>query len=64
MSDNDNRPQWRPFTEYLLRFGERNRRENKNDNITLDPDAEAKEEAYWPGREKWHAEQQQFKKAA
>jgi hypothetical protein len=62
----DNRPRWRPFSEYLERFGERNRakRENEGDNVTFVSDEDAKEEAYWRDRERWHQEQQQFKKAA
>jgi hypothetical protein len=54
------------YAAYLDELIERNRakREEGGSDTTSFSDAEAKEEAYWRERERWHAEQQKFKDAA
>lgn len=49
MSD-DNRPSWRPFSEYIERWGERRRAEGHEL-------PEVHDQKYWDDRAKWHREQ-------
>jgi hypothetical protein len=51
----DNRPTWRPFSEYLERLADR--REEQAADVEAD-------ELYWRQREKLHKERQGYKRAA
>jgi hypothetical protein len=48
-NQNDNRPSWKPFTEYILRWGDRRRAEGHPPTDIAPPE-------YWTERAKWHKE--------
>jgi hypothetical protein len=47
---NDNRPTWRPFSEYIERWGERRRAEGHEAPDVAPPE-------YWAERAKWRRQQ-------
>jgi hypothetical protein len=51
------------YLAYLDELIERNRAKRGGDNVTSVSDEDAKEEAYWRERERWHQEQQTRKAA-
>jgi hypothetical protein len=53
----DNRPTWKPFTEYIERWGDRRRAEGKKTPNVAD-------NQYWEERRKFEAMKDQPKKAA
>jgi hypothetical protein len=52
MTDNSNRPTWKPFSAYLERLAKQ--REERGEP----PAPEVHDDQYWIERAKWHEEQQ------